>query len=656
MSTQQRPARSGQTGVRLSTRLGQLGRVLAGAVGSFVLVHAATAATTFDPPGTFTDPVRDTVAISVNPGAQIWTRSTSILSSSAAFTQQNANSASTILACTGASTPFSEIIITDPNGDPAFHLQSPEVSGVGVLGLQSWRGGPWSTTVDLTGKPAGTYTVETRIHNKVRSAHNGSTGGANGLPCTTGTPTNAGTAFPNPPSNGYTPGPVIETKTFEFRPWQQTFVDYFGGGAVRFNTLPEEFTWEVDGSKAPLIKGAPAETAMRLYWLPQTGGLDLENPQNMLTNLLGSLFTPPADPMACVDDPEACLPPTVVPCNPADGCVPRIAYIYYYSGPAPYQELAGFFDLDTRAFVAYARTAGKLRVLSSGGPVIDALLDGAWSNLVNQAAMAGIDLPTLLNQPVVLKIPYAQEQVTVTVSLLNGAQVTVSPLPASPAGPLAVAAGLIIHTGAWTGPDLGLGGGSAYGYSVKSAEDLPALPPVPGIGALLVSGGKVRHVVGKVPNGGGTHTIALSVDTSAGEPNGLPVWLPLVSGAGAVADSGVEFIGDDLLVLDFELCFDGSCSGAGAVIGTGLAMFPRSPLDGVISIGDLPLIWQSCSLALTTITCPPGGIQAITTIDGQVLDITTQLFGNPTVQEVLATADPILDQLLGDALGSIPLP
>lgn len=649
-----RPARSGQAGDR-SSRVGKARRVLAATVVGVVLVQIAGGATTFNPPGTSDEPVRDTVKISVNPGAQIYTRSTSTFSTSAAFNQQNANSASTILACTGASTPFSEVIIKDPNGAVAFELQSPEVSGVGLLGLQSWRGGPWSQTVDLTGKPAGIYTVETRIHNKVRSAHNLSTSPPNGIPCTTGTPTNAGVAFPNPPTNGFVAGPVIEIATFEFRPWQQTFVDYFGGGAVRFNVTPEEFTWEVNGTKAPLIKGAAADAAMSFFWLPQTGGLDFENPEGMLESLLASLFTPPADPTACVADPMSCLPATAVPCNPSAGCEPRIAFINYSAGSGlQANQLIGFFDLDTRAFVAYARTGGKQRVLASGGPVLDELLHGAWSNLVDQARAAGIDLPTLLNQPIELSVPIGEENVTVTISLLNGAQITNSPIPASPAGPLAVAAGLIIHIGAWSGPDLGLGNGSAYGYTVQSAEDLPALPPLPSIGALLVSGGKIRHVVGNMPDGGGEHVIALSADTSPGEPNGLPIWLPLVSGAGTVSDSGVEFIGDDLLVLDFELCILGECSGAGTVIGTGLAMFPRSPLDGLISIGDLPLIWQACTLAIATVTCPPGGIEAITTIDGQVADITAQLFGNPTVQDVLAQADPILDQLLGEALGTVP--
>ena len=626
-----------------------LTRILrAGVAGALLLSGAAQAATTITQPTTEQpgNVVRsDAVSLAINPGGLSASRS----SSTATYTYQC--NASILNACSGANSPLSQLIVKAPDGTEVLNRTSPwknaslasVLNGTFDLAIDpqpatapsgGYRGGPWSASLSLAGLPAGVYTVTTVITNKTKTGVLGS--------CITATATAGTTAS--------TAGTVTESFTFEYRPWQQTFVDYFEVGSVQFNTTPKEFAFEVDGSASPIVKGAAGAAAMHFFTLPDAT-VDLSN------NLQLHLYTPPADPLICVDEPHLCLPPDAIPCDPETGCIPRIAVITYDQPgtSVSHNQLVGFFDLQTRAFVAHARTGGKIRVLASGGTDLDALLNEGWKTLVNTAAGAGIDLPHLLSQPVVVRVPgpTPAEQIEATVSLLEGIQLAYIPTVAGPLGPPTLGAGLIVHIGSWSGmPDKG--GGSGYGLQVKSAEDLPALPALPSIGALLASGGKLRHIVGKVPPGGGQHMIALSVDTSPGAPNGLPVWLPLVSGVATVGDNGVEFIGDDLLTIHFELCLAGSCSGLSTLAGTGLAIFPASPLTGTLSIGELPLIWTTCTAGLGTATCPAGSVRLITDIDRLVADSTGSLLTDPAVQDVLQLADPVLDQLLGGPLGGIP--
>jgi hypothetical protein len=161
--------------------------------------------------------------------------------------------------------PRSEVIVTGPSG-VVLDATSP-VKNVSIASLMdgsydkptnpqpgpndtNYRGGPWSTALNLAGRPAGTYTVQTINTNKVHS------GGAEPLACTTGTPTGAAGV------SAYTPGPYTETLTFTYQPWQQLFVDASGGGSVRFNTSPDAFTFSVGGASSPVVKGAEADAAI----------------------------------------------------------------------------------------------------------------------------------------------------------------------------------------------------------------------------------------------------------------------------------------------------------------------------------------------------------------------------------------------------------
>ena len=609
---------------------------LVGGIGS-----AATTVSPSEQDGATTVVREEHVTLDVGTQANMFARSTTGFTTAsggtanAAYSQMNPsnNSILNFLPCTGTNSPWSEVTVLDPNGDPVFHAESPEVGGVFSLGLQKWRGSPWSTEMDLTGAEAGVYTVQTRIHNKVRSTHNFSTSNVFYLPCTTGTPTQM-TAFAlgNPPNFRYTAGPVLETTTFEYRPWQQRFEDVFGGGSVSFNLTPEEFTFEVDGNQGPLVKGADGAAAIQTFGLPS-----------------GALFTPPADPQDCATDPASCLPSVAMPCNIAN-CDPRIVFIAWASGNGgePGDNLFGFFDLDTRAFVAYARTNGVQRVLLSGGTVIDGLLGTTYAGLVQAAAAAGIDLPALLAQPVTIRFANMEITHEITVSLLEGLQIVTRPTDIRPPGATELAAGLIIHIGTWLGvPDLG--GYSGYGYTVQEAGVLPAIPSgLPAPANLLLTGGKLRHVVGLMPEDGGLHIVPIGVSTqpSTGLLLPLPADIPLslagfpatvapITGLPAATDSGVEFLGDDMVIAQFELCLGPlvGCFGGGTLIGTGLALFPSSPLHRHISIGELPALWTNCDLDMTggAPVCPEGPVRVVTQLDGVIQDATTSILGNAAV-------------------------
>ena len=581
--------------------------------------------------------VRDeSVSLSINPGANVHTRNIPLVAGSAWTNVSDPFTAG--LLCTGDNpagtnrSPRSTVVVTGPGGIEILNQVSP-VKDRGLVsptygqplvpqpppGNSNYRGGPWTTSASLAGRPAGIYTVTTTIENKYKNGLLGA--------CTTGSATIGSTS-----STAVTNGPIIESFQFEYRPWQQQFNDFFGGGSVRFNITPEEFTYTVGGAAGPLVKGTAGASAMSFYALPDAASYAL-----------------PADPASCAVDPSACIPDLAYPCDPGAGCTPRLVFINYSKFPTT---LIGLFDLQTRAFVAFAQAGGKTRVLVSGGTQVDALLNTTFANVIAAAAAAGVDLPLLLAQPIVVKLSNGNGMTNeITLSLFEGLEIFTRPTVKGPPGPLTLGAGLIIHIATWTPTPDTLPTG--YGYTVQEAGILPAIPSgLPAPANLLLSGGKIRHVVGRVPVGGGQHVIALSVDTAAGEPNGLPFWIPIVSGATTVADNGIEFIGDDVIIASAEGCPLGICFGFGALVGTGLALFPVSPLDGLISIGDIPALWNDCMLNTATVTCPTGPIALITQVDGILQDIAGQALANPTVAEALAALDPIIGPLLAD----VPIP
>lgn len=616
-------------------------RVRVGAVAATALFAGITAgsmaggATTVAPaPEAPGNVVRESgVTINVNPGGQVQARNV-LLVAGANWTAITDPLVATTL-CAGDNpagtnrSPRSSIVVTGPDGATVLTANSPAKSlnalsedyGKPLVpqpapGNSNYRGGPWSTTLNLAGKPAGTYTITTTIQHMTK---NGTLGA-----CTIG-------SAPLGTAGAISPGVLTQTTTFEYRPWQQRFDDYFGGGSVRFNVSPAEFTYTVGGQAAPVTKGTDGARAMSFFALPDAAS-----------------FTPPADPLGCAGNPSACLPAVAAPCDPGAGCVPRLVVIDHTKGT---DRLVGVFDLETGAFVAYAKAGAKTRVLASGGTDVDTVLRGALKGVVDAAAAAGVDLPLLLSQPVVLKLDDGTTTTELTVSVLEGIELLTRPTVRRPASGTTLGAGLIVHIATWTPTPETIPTG--YGYTVQEAGILPAIPSgLPAPANLLLSGGKLRHVVGRVPENGGQHVIALAADTQPGEPNGLPIWLPIVSGAATVADSGIEFIGDDMIVASIETCILGVCLGLGALVGTGVALFPTSPLDGILSIGDIPALWNDCIVETTTVSCPGGPIQLVTTLDGVLQDVAGQVLANPAVQDALAQLDPILGPLLED----VPIP
>src|SRR5690606_23750864 len=145
-------------------------------------------------------------------------------------------------------------------------------------------------------------------------------------------------------------------------------------------------------------------------------------------------------------DPASCLPAGAVACDPAAGCTPRFVLVDHHAGA---EHITGLLDLDTRAFAVVVDAGGTVRVLASGGTAVDPVLRDAFGALVDAASTAGIDLPALLAQPVTLRIDEGGSTRELTVSLLEGLQLTTRPTHPTPGGTTTAAAGLIVHIGAW---------------------------------------------------------------------------------------------------------------------------------------------------------------------------------------------------------------
>jgi hypothetical protein len=227
----------------------------------------------------------------------------------------------------------------------------------------------YSVTVDLTGKPAGVYTVTTVDQNMTKSDSTGSGGGQGA--CVMG--------VPNPATGNKTviAGPVTKTTTFEYRPWHDTFKDVFGKGTVNANQNPAEFQFTVDGKASPIYAGTA--NSMKFYSLPS-----------------GSSFPLPGDPQDCVDDPSSCLPSNALQCDPSAGCTPRVMLVNRPLQNATEPSLVGVFDLQTKAFVAHSSNGGTVRTLMSLGTTQDAL----YKSTLDKLAAAYAVLPTFATVPV----------------------------------------------------------------------------------------------------------------------------------------------------------------------------------------------------------------------------------------------------------------
>ena len=199
--------------------------------------------------------------------------------------------------------PRTTLTVLDPNGDTVLTQQSPvrnlsdlfaaptfePTSPPPAPANGNYRGDFDSanayhglhTSLDLTGKPAGVYTVTTTHQNMVKTG----TGA-----CAVGTPTGS-------PANTFVPGPVVETDTFEYRPWAHRFDDALGKGSVRANITPREFVFSIGSKQSPIYQGTP---------------------QSQSFYALDGAFLLPSDPEACVADLTACLPSSALACEPSD--------------------------------------------------------------------------------------------------------------------------------------------------------------------------------------------------------------------------------------------------------------------------------------------------------------------------------------------------
>jgi hypothetical protein len=466
-------------------------------------------------------------------------------------------------------------------------------------------------TVPLTGHPSGTYTVTTTTYNTVRQISTG-TGGSLGA-CAVGTP--IATTNPATSNKSFASGPVTTTTTFIYRPWQNTFVDVFGAGKVFANTLPHEYQFSFGAAplqNSQLFTGA--NTNMHLYSFPST-----------------EPFLLPTGP-ECTADPVSCLPAAATPCEPADGCTPRIMTINDVDGA---QKLQGTFDLQTKAFIARANLNGVSRTLVSTGTENDAQIGALLLKLKNAAAAKGYNLDSLLNT----KIRLANGTHELDITLLQGLQLA----PSSANGvqivsDTTVQAGLIfdlyvdLRSASCTGKTAGNTSVPArfaptvgYGYKVDKSDLLPSIPAVSTLGA--IASGPLFHITGKFAQGAlaNTASAVLGIDSAAGEPNGYPVWVePFISAGHVNSPSTMDFLGTATWSATETNLGAFGCLVTDFMVGTGVALY-NNPLP--VGFGTLldPLYKPS-----------PAAAALLAQIDAAVATVVNTASTNPTVAALLA--------------------
>ena len=471
-----------------------------------------------------------------------------------------------------------------------------------------------SLTVGLTGRPSGTYTVTTTTYNTIRQTSTGV--GGSTTACAVG--------YPDPANNKLIkPGAVTTTTTFIYRPWQNTFVDVFGAGKIFANTLPHEYQFSFGPAAAQnsqLFTGD--NTNMRLYSFPSTDP-----------------FLLPTGP-ACTADPVSCLPAAATPCDPADGCTPRIMTINDIDGP---QKLQGTFDLQTKAFIARANLNGVSRLLVSTGTANDAEIAALLLKLKNGAAAKGINLESLLNT----KVRLANGVNELDITLLQGLQIA----PSSANGvqivsDTTVQAGLILdiyidlrsnscttQSASNTSTPPRFTPTSGYGLKVQKSDILPAIPSVGPLGT--IAGGPLFHITGKFAQGALANTASaiIGVDSAADEPNGYPVWVePFLASGHVNSPSTMDFLGTATWSASETNIPLVGCLVTDLMVGTGVALY-NNPLP--VGFGTLldPLYKPSAAAD-----------KLLTEINAAVQGVVDQASANPTVAA-----------LLGQLLGALPV-
>jgi hypothetical protein len=380
----------------------------------------------------------------------------------------------------------------------------------------------WKQTLDLTGKPAGTYTVTTTSSSTTKIGT---------LPCVVGVPAADNKAV--------VPGPVVQTQTFEYRPWQANFKDVMGKGSVHANITPREFQFSVGTNQSVVFQGTRQKQSFYSF---------------------GGSFLLPSDPAACAELITNCLPSGAVECDPAAGCVPRLMAVSQ-SGSSPDNDgIVGVFDLETKAFVAAVNVHGNKTTLTSLGTTNDALYHSYLQKLSDQAAAKGIDLASILATEVAVNNGHYET----SLSLLNALQIE----PSATKGGVhifttaTVQAGIILDiyahlrlTGAPCATNVGSSSTDPQrflrnedaGYTVTKTDLAPSVPSTGPLGAIV--SGPVFHILGKF-NGAtapllNTASAVIGADTANNEPNGYPVWIqPFLSAPMHVANpKTMDFLG-----------------------------------------------------------------------------------------------------------------
>ncbi|EFQ84245.1 hypothetical protein HMPREF0063_10961 [Aeromicrobium marinum DSM 15272] len=467
------------------------------------------------------------------------------------------------------------------------------------------------TTLDLTGQPAGIYTVTTTHTNKVKT---GLFGG-----CATGTPVSNG-------AGGFTnaapaPGDQVITQTFDYRPWQANFTDILGAGAVSANIVPAEFTFSIGQKSAAVYQGTGSRQTF--YGLPSGG------------------FALPSDPAACAGDPSSCLPATAVPCDPASGCTPRVMVINKPSTAGDRDNVFGVFDLDTKAFVATATVDGSTRALFSLGTVNDSVYGDLLAQLAAGAAAQGIDLASIL----ATEVSVGNGQARTSLSLLNGLQID----PSSAPGGLQISTGATAQAGVFLHlySSLRLSGGACVansassgdevdrftpnednGYTVTKSDLLPEVPQVGPLGALV--GGPLYLIKGRFNDDAlaNVATAPIGVDTATNEPNGYPVWVqPFLSGINTTEPRTMEYLGTGTWSAS-ESPLGQGCLVVNFLLGTGVALFDNPLPVGLGTLLD-PLSEPNAAAA---------------ELNASVSDLVDQVTSEVTTLPVVAD---LLDQIVG---------
>ena len=479
----------------------------------------------------------------------------------------------------------------------------------------------FSLPVDLTGKPAGVYTVTTTHQAMTKSDSTGS-GGVQGA-CIMGVPN------PNTGNKTVIAGPVTTTTTFEYRPWHDTFKDVFGKGTVNANQNPAEFQFTVDGKASPIYAGTA--NSMKFYSLPSA-----------------SSFPLPGDPQGCVDDPSSCLPSGALQCDPSAGCTPRVMLINRPLQNATEPSLVGVFDLQTKAFVAHAANGGTVRTLMSLGTTQDALYKSTLDKLAAAAAAKGIDLATLLGT----KVGVTSNGQTLSLSLLDAMQIDPTGKPGGVQiyTDTTVLAGIILNVYvnlssntcvSKTASNAGYTAvpktdrftrGLPDGYTVTRSDLLPAVPATGPLGA--IAGGPVYHILGKFASGATSNVTSsvLGLDTAADAPGGYPVWIePFVASGHSTAARSLDFMGTATWTASETSLGSLGCLSINFMLGTGVAVLNNPfPAYGLSTIFD-PLAKPS-----------PAGEKLTDAVNAAVGQAVGQATADPTVSALLAQLTALL--------------